>query len=65
MAHVWWYYYLNDRRQLNDRIAHSGTLAIANYCIIPVCRTTQKIKVGITPIPGRNSNFSFDIKRRT
>ena len=62
---IWWLYYLNDSLKKNDRIAHSGALGIANCSIIPGYKTTQKTKVGITPIPGYNSNFSYDIKRRT
>jgi len=50
---------------MNDRIAHSGIPGRINSRIIPEYRTAQKTKVGITPIPGHNSNFSYDIKRRT
>jgi hypothetical protein len=58
-------YYLNDSIFLNDRIAHSSTSAITSSHIIAVPRSTSKAKVGIPPIPGNNSNFSCDIKRRT
>ena len=37
----------------------------ANSGNTPDHRTAQKAKVGITPIPGHNSNFSCNIKRRT
>ena len=50
---------------LNDRIAHSSTRVSANSRIIHGYGTAQKTKVGITPIPGHNPNFSCDIKRRT
>ena len=50
---------------LNDRIAHSSTSAITSSHIIAVPRSTLKAKVGITPFSGNNSNFSYDIKRRT
>jgi hypothetical protein len=50
---------------MNDRNALSGILGSVNSRIIPEYRTIQKTKVGTTPIPGRNSNFSYDIKRRT
>ena len=64
-GHIWWIYYLNDSLKMNDRIAHLGIPGSSNRRDIPECRTTQKAKVGITPIPGHNSNFSYDIKRRT
>ena len=54
-------YYLNDSIFLNDRIAHSSTSAITSSHIIAVPRSTLKAKVGITPIPRHNSNFSYNI----
>ena len=59
------FYSLNDSLWLNDRIVLSGSQAITNSRITAEYRTTQKTKVGITPISGYNSNFSCDIKRRT
>ena len=58
-------YYLNDSIFLNDRIVHPSIQGSTNSRITAEYRTAQKTKVGITPIPGRNSNFSCDIKRRT
>lgn len=58
-AHIWWYYYLNDR------IAHFSIPVSTHNLNTVECRTMQKAKVGITPVSGNNSNFYCDIKRRT
>ncbi len=50
---------------MNDRNAHFGILGITNSRITAEYRTTQKTKVGITPVFGDNSNFFHDIKKKT
>ena len=50
---------------MNDRVAYSSTLAIVSSRFMAENRTIRKTKVGITPIPGCNSNFFHDIKKKT
>lgn len=56
---------LIDSLWLNDRVSYSGSLAIVSSHNTAEYRTEKRVKVGIIPIPGYNSNFSYDIKRRT
>ena len=48
---------------MNDRNPQFHILGIVDNHIIAEYSTGQKVKVGITHIPGHNSNFFHDTKK--